>query len=405
MSVFDPRTFSTDWEVMVIDRLDRSVDTGKCDAFAGALRAELDLPIHTDWNAIEFGMGVNSSFEQFRDRIFHATDRAAELVREFDLDLFPFAAHPHEPMFNASHIHVGSIHDEVAATRLENRMTKYTPAFAALAANSPFHDHRRGEFKSYRVRHLAHGAIRPSSVRDPCVSQIDWGADASSKIPLRPTMEVRIVDCASSRLLLAEMGTFIAAFLHHQGENVDETVPGRDEYREALTNRWAAAKHGMQATFIWEGGTRPVTEVVDAMLDSCSESLAKLGAKRKDFRLINTMIRKRVCQADLGLEVASRYPDPYLLTSAYSKLVRHWDIFDEYLGRAKALSPVPAPDEEAILNEHLALVGEGTHFCRLHEAMYYPAPLTEEIIERMIEKGLVAKEVSAERGLLLHRLR
>ncbi len=405
MSVFEPRTFSTDWEVMVLDRLDRWVETQKCGAFAGALRAELDLPIHDDWDAIEFGLGINHSLGQFWDRIRRATDRAAEIVREFDLDLFPCAAHPVGEHFNASHVHVGSIHDEALGIHLENQVMRYVPAFAALAANSPFANYRRGECKSYRVQHLAYGCTEPSSVRDPEMSQLTWGGDAAPKIYGAPTMEVRVIDCASSRRLLAEMATFIAAFLHHHGEHVRKSRPTRQEYRESMTNRWAAARHGMQATFLWDGRPRPVVEILDEMLDDCRDALARLQAKRRDLALVRRMIRKRLCQADFALRLGERYADPYLLAGAYAKLVRHWDVFDEYLARAAALEPAPAPDQRAILAAHLGYVGEGTHAYRVREAMYYPAPVADELVERMIGKGLVTREVTATRGTLLHRAR
>jgi len=135
MSVFEPRTFSADWEVVIIDRLDRIVDTTKCDAFAGILGAEFDLPIHMDWNTIEFGLGINSSFQEFWERIEKVTDRTSELIREYDLDLFPAGAHPIEGMCNASHVHVGCIHDETQGIYLENQLKKYVPVFAALAEN------------------------------------------------------------------------------------------------------------------------------------------------------------------------------------------------------------------------------------------------------------------------------
>lgn len=404
MSTFEPRTFSTDWEVMLIDRLNRCVNTEKCDAFAGALRSELDLPIHTDWNTIEFGLGVNDSFPQFRERIQRATDRAAEVVGGFDLDLFPGGAHPIEWMFNASHIHVGSIHCENEGIHLENQVMKYVPAFAALAANSPFAGLRRGAFKSYRVRYQAHGCTRPSSVRDPYFSQVSWGQDAAPKVYGAPTMEVRIIDCASSRQLLVEMGTFIAAFLHQQGERVTEGRPSREEYRDTLTNRWSAARYGMQATFLWEGRNRPVCEVLDEMLDECGPALKRLKANRSDLVLINEMIRKRTCQADCWMSLSDRYPDPHLLTSAYAKLTRHWSVFDEYLSAAPVLEPIAGPGEEDILDEHLRHIGEGTHFYRLRDVMHYPQPLTDEIIEKMVRDGLVRREVTHTRGVLLHRI-
>jgi hypothetical protein len=160
----------------------------------------------------------------------------------------------------------------------------------------------------------------------------------------------------------------------------------------------------MQATFHWDGVERPVADIVDEMLDECEPGLARLGATRSDLGLIDTMVNKRVCQADFALDLGERYPDPYLLASAYAKMLRHWEVFDEYLAGADTLDPVPAPDERAIVDEHLAYIGEGTHFYRLRDAMYYPAPAMEEMIRKMVERELITTEVTTQRGMLLHRL-
>jgi hypothetical protein len=128
-----------------------------------------------------------------------------------------------------------------------------------------------------------------------------------------------------------------------------------------------------------------------------------LGVKRSDLVVINTMIEKRICQSDFVLSFAGRYPDDYCLASVWAKLVRHWDIFEQYLESAAALDPVPIVDEDAVMAEHLAFVGEGTHFYRLREAMWYPSPAADEIIERMIEQQIIRREITPNRGMLLHR--
>lgn len=404
LNLFEPRTFSTDWEVMVIDRLDRCVDSDKLMAFAGVLGDELSLPIQIDWNTLEFAMGVNTTFEQLWTRIQQVTDRASQLVREWNLDLFPAGAHPVERMFNASHVHVGTIRDEAAGIHLESRMAKYAPAFAALAANSPVWNGRRGECKSYRVRHRAHGCTVPVQVRDPFMAQSLWGFDAGTKMQGAPTMEVRIADCASSRRLLAEMAVFIAAYVHHQGTRGDEAPVSRREYQDALTNRWAAARDGLQATFCWNEQAKPVVQVLGEMLDECSPELQTLGVARSDLSLINAMLEKRVCQADFVRQLADRYPDDWGFASAHAKLVRHWEVFDEYLQSAAPLEPVPALDKDAILAEHLAFIGEGSHFYCSRDAMHYPPPVADAMIERLIERGAVEREVTARRGILLNRV-
>jgi gamma-glutamyl:cysteine ligase YbdK (ATP-grasp superfamily) len=404
MNLFHPRTLSTDWEVMVIDKLERCVPSDKLRAFAGLLRRECQVPAHIDWQALEFALGINHSFEQLWNRIRTVTDRAAQALREFDLDLFPAGAHPADEVFDGAHVHVGTLHDESAGMHLENQMLKYAPAFAALAANSPASRRRRGEYKSYRVREQAYGCTVPATVRDPHLAQNSWGNDASAKLYGAPTFEVRVSDCASSRRFLAEHATFIAAFVHHLGTQPVECRLTPDQYRECMTNRWAAARHGLQATFQRDGRPLPVVELLGEMLDSCGEELRSLGVKRADLRIIEAMLQKRTCQADFVLKLAERYPDPWLLASAYAKLTRHWEIFEEYLEAAPVLEPVPLPDDEAILAEHLASIGEGTHFYRSREVMNFPPPVADEIIERMLEQGLIRREVTENRGILLSRV-
>src|SRR2546430_1882698 len=70
---------------------------------------------------------------------------------------------------------------------------------------------------------------------------------------------------------------------------------------------------------------------------------------------------------------------------------------DESLGPAAAREPVPALDEAAILAEHRAIIGEGTHFYRSREAMHYPPPVADEIIARMLQQGMIRKEVTQNR--------
>jgi hypothetical protein len=103
------------------------------------------------------------------------------------------------------------------------------------------------------------------------------------------------------------------------------------------------------------------------------------------------------------MRLAERYPDPYLLASAFGKLFRHWDVFDQYLEKAPTLEPVALPDEEAILAEHLSTIGEDTHFYRTREAMAYPAPAADGMIEEMVRRGVIRREIVAHRGILLSR--
>lgn len=403
MNLFEPRTFSTDWEIVVMDKLERAVKADKLIGLADVLRSELELPIQYDYDSLEFAMGINSSFAQIWERVQRATDRAGQLLREYGLELCPGGAHPLEPMFNSAHVHVGTVLDETQAIYLENQLISCLPAFAALAANSPFSHGQRGEYKSYRVRQTAYGCTRPAPLRDPWQTQQLWGTDASAKLYSRPTLEIRIPDCASSRRFLAELATFVAAYVHCQGTRIREERPSKADYRDYLVNRWSAAKHGMQATFKHGTGIITAAEMLDGMLDECKAELAQLGVTRSELTVIGAMLKKRCCQADMILELSERYPDPYCLASVYAKLGRHWELFEEYLERAPALNPLPAPDETTIMMAHLAQIGEGTLFYESRESMYFPPPMADEMIERMIDGGYIRREVTERAGVLLHR--
>jgi gamma-glutamyl:cysteine ligase YbdK (ATP-grasp superfamily) len=404
MDTFTPRTFSTDWEIMVIDRLGRPVNEDKLLAFAGLLSDELHMQITVDWNALEFTGGINSTFTQFQERVLRFTERAAQVLHEYELDLYPAAAHPVAQTECSGHMHVGTITDEAAGIRLENQLYRFMPPFIALAANSPVIPGIRGTYKSCRVRYRAHGCVSPGSLREPACAQVTWGTDANIKLYGVPTLEIRVPDCPSSRRLLIELAVFVAAFVHQQGTKVCEERPGQTEYREYLVNRWTAAKYGLQATLSWDDRPRPVVEILGEMLDDCADALRILGVSRTELTLVNQMLDKRVCQADWGMTLVERYEDPYLLASAFGKVLRHWEAFDEYLATAEPLAPVPFPDEEAILAAHLESIGEGTHFYRTREAMNLSPPDADAIIALLEGRGAITRELSPERGLVLSRI-
>lgn len=402
-NLFEPRTFSTDWEIMVLDKLQRTVGEEKLMAFASLLSRELELPVTIDWNTLECAMGINTSYEQLHDRLELVTSRAAQLLGEWDLALYRTGAHPLERMFNANHIHIGTLCDESAAIALETTLLPYTPAFAALAANSALSAGRRGEWKSYRVAHNANGCAIPVQPRTAHFSQFTFGFDGGAKLYGAPTFEMRIGDAATSHRFLAEFATFVAAFVHHLGTQAPREIsPG--DYKNALINRWSAAKHGLQSSFCTHNGQISVTELLSQMLDECQTSLETLGAKRDDFKLIEAMLQKRVTQADWTNEIASRYPDAWVFVSAHSKVARDGVVFEEWLQTAPTLETIPALDEEQLLQVHLDAIGEGTHFYRSRQVMHLPPPVADDIIETLISAGQLRREESPKRGITLSRV-
>ena len=402
-NLFEPLTFSTDWEIMVLDKLQRTVGEEKLMAFASLLSHELQLPITVDWNTLECAMGINTSYAQLGERLETVMRRAAQLLGEWDLSLYRTGAHPLERMFNANHIHIGTLRDESAAIALESALLPYTPAFAALASNSALSHGRRGEWKSYRVAHNANGCALPVQPRTAQFSQSVFGFDGGTKMQGAPTFEMRIGDAATSHRFLAEFATFVAAFVHHLGTQAPREI-SPDEYQNALVNRWSAAKHGLQSSFRIGDREVPVTALLSRMLDDCQTALGSLGAGRDDFPLIETMLQKRVTQADWTNEIAGRYPDAWVFVSAHSKVARDGAVFEEWLETAPELEVVAAPDDEAILQIHLDAIGEGTHFYRSRQVMQLPPPLADEIIAKLIGAGQLRRDESPKRGVTLSRI-
>ena len=140
-----------------------------------------------------------------------------------------------------------------------------------------------------------------------------------------------------------------------------------------------------------------------------SAGVRACGLRRsRSIREAKTHLQHLATAAALNISRISNWllgePREQTRTSAYAKLIRHWNVFDAYLESAAALDPVPALDEAAILAEHRAIIGEGTHFYRSREAMHYPPPVADEIIARMLQQGMIRKEVTQNRGILLSRI-
>lgn len=403
MNAFSPRTFSTDWELSLLTRNLRIAENRVIGGIAGQLSAETGLPIHMDTNSVELGLGVNNSLAKVWKRIEDVTNRASSLAAAYECDVFPVASSPVEGFFNASHVHVGTLHDEAVGVRLERALMRYTPVFAALGANSPLWNFQPLRYKSYRVLRFAHYCTNPTEPRDPFTAQAAWGGDASPKLFGVPTLEVRIIDCASSRRMLAELSTFVAAYVQMlASREIDDSVD-EASYMEYLNNRWLAARYGMQATFSWQGTPRPVAEIAGEMLDECGEALADLDTSRHDLGIIEQMVQKRICQADLALDIARRYDEPYCLLAAYAKRLRDWNAFEEYLASAPVLEPAPALTRADVLDEHESQIGSGTHFYVSRFAMSYPGPQADAVISELVESRRIVREVTPDGGIILSR--
>lgn len=407
MKIFNPPTFSIDWEVMVIDDLLRVVQMPKIYGLAGELARELDLPVHIDWACIEFGLGINYSYGEFVDRLNKTMDLATQVMAERGLSLFSSATHPNEFYFYGTHVHVGTLHDESAAIRLENALMKYMPVLGALSANSPIYRGSDSGYKSSRIWLRAHWAIGPNQPSDPEVSSFVFSQDLLAKTFKSPTLEVRVPDCASSFRILAALSLFSAALVQRaaeesSGDGADEWI--RKNNVNLLANRWAAARYGMQATLFWDGAERPVSEILEELLDYCEPALSALGAERSDLAPLETMARKRLCQADYVRELSARYPDPWCLVSVMKSLYSDGGTpIDEYMESSAPLEPVPAVNNEKILAAHLGSIGEMSRPQHLYHIMYMPSAPRDRMLDEMVRRGLLERETADDRGQLLFR--
>jgi carboxylate-amine ligase len=175
---------------------------------------------------------------------------------------------------NGLHVHVGMPSPEEAWERLES-VLGWLPAVLALSCNSPFLDGQETGMLSNRAAVLAElprGGAPPSFVSfaaweawvDRLVglgvmadyTRLWWDARPHPRLG---TLEIRIADQPTS---LARTEA-VVSLVQRLVETAPAAVTPRGDY---LQNRWAAAKDGLDATFVHPDGTRLVRarELVDS---------------------------------------------------------------------------------------------------------------------------------------------
>jgi hypothetical protein len=159
----------------------------------------------------------------------------------------------------------------------------------------------------------------------------------------------------------------------------------------------------MQATFSWNGRPQQVGDIVAEMLTQCAPSLADLDARPTDLGVIGKMAEKRLCQADLALEIASRYEDPICLLSAYAKRLRNWNAFEEFLDASPALEPAEPLSRMEVLDEHVRAIGEGTSYYVSRSAMSYPPPQADAVLNELEASGRIVREITADGAIIVSR--
>jgi carboxylate-amine ligase len=187
---------------------------------------------------------------------------------------------------NGLHVHLGMASDDATWERLES-VLGWLPAVLALSCNSPFLDGQETGMLSNRAAVLAElprGGAPPSF--ESLAAWEAWGerlvalgvmADYTRlwwdvrPHPRLGTLEIRIADQPTS---LARTET-IVSLVQRLVETAPSAVTPRGDY---LQNRWAAAKDGLDATFVHPGGTRLVTARELAGVDVEPEAKERLSA-------------------------------------------------------------------------------------------------------------------------------
>ena len=305
--IFDPLSIGYDWEMAVLKPSGENIGGREAEALADDLRRRLPWCVPgTDIELIESRIGFATSFADLLDRSERFERALREALKKRGWSLLRLGTRPAEREPVGAHIHVGTVQRWHDAARVQNAMLRYAPPLAALMANSPLYRGRFGAYKSYRVASFAEWCSMPQSITAPGFSQPIWGTDVCSKLTIGSTVELRIGDGVSSSRLMCELAVLVGGLMHHVAEREADREITEEGYQAAMLNRWRAARHGLEATFSWEGRDVPVQTLLTAMVDMAQDGMALLGASAEDLRIVRTMIEKRQTQADFQRVVFAR---------------------------------------------------------------------------------------------------
>lgn len=405
MSAFSPLTLGYDWEVWVLKQ-DMLCADDKMDKTAERVNSELPHPIeaHREWHFIEMGPGIAHEWAELVER----TQRyigwvQAEMAKE-NLFFFPCGAIATDRGTAGLHIHVGTIADAQAEIRIYNALIGYIPALLALMVNSPIACWQRGKWKAYRMAGYNFGSGGIGVIAEPHLANATWFGDVCYRRGSKPTIEVRLADCASSPRLLCEYALVVAGLLEHVASHLDShpTTYPQEDYEEFLANRWRATKYGLQATLTIGGREVAAADAVREIIEKASAGMRKLSASEEDLVVIPKMLAKRITQADMQLAYMEKHPDPVAFTRAYVDVLKDLSAFERYLEIAPEL-PLLAPGDfdEAIIER----IGRDTPPATLMSDPFVPPVILEKKLKRLEEQGRIVMTVTPEEGILCTRAR
>jgi carboxylate-amine ligase len=175
------------------------------------------------------------------------------------------------------HVAVGSADATLA---VYNALRGHLPELAALAANAPFHAGRDTGFAS--VRPLI-GGLLPRQGIPPALpswaafgAMLEWGRASGTAVEPRRWWWDTQTTVAEAAAVAAYAHTLVAWLLerHEAGEPL-----GAPESWRIAENRWAAARHGLDANLadLVSGEARPVRELLRERLETLAPVAARIG--------------------------------------------------------------------------------------------------------------------------------
>ena len=197
----------------------------------------------------------------------------------------------------APHVHVG-IADPRDAIRLLNRLRAHLPLLLALSANSPFWQGKATGFASTRTTvfdafprtgvarafrdyadwvERVDALLRAGAIADP--SLLWWDARLQ---PRYGTVEVRIMDAQTTVADVGALAALVQSLALLELERPDDPGAGPPANELIEENRFLAARDGMQALLIDDGGRRiAAVDQLGETLAACRPWADRLGCGRE----------------------------------------------------------------------------------------------------------------------------
>jgi len=222
------------------------------------------------------------------------------------------------------HVAVGSAERSLA---VYNALRGFLPELAALAANAPFHAGRDTGLAS--VRPLIGGLLPRQGVPPAFASWNDYADALAWAVPepgswwweLRPhltygTLEVRVCDAQTTLDETAAVVAYVHSLVAWLAEREDlEAVPSW----KIAENRWAALRHGLEATFKDYGSSReqPVRDLLLERVEALKPVAERLGCADELALVPRLVVRNGAMrQREIGVGGAAAYLAERFLTPA-----------------------------------------------------------------------------------------